>query len=88
MKLTKRQYYNQYYLENTYDLVFTIWKGIKQIIHFKPQASQKFIRIVDNNNEISDPKLIANAFNKYFSNIGNNLASSIPDVHKTHPNMQ
>ena len=82
MKLTKRQYYNQYFLENTYDSK-RIWKGIKQIIHFKPQASQKFIRIVDNNNEISDPKLIANAFNKYFGNIGNNLASSIPDVHKT-----
>jgi hypothetical protein len=30
---------------------------------------------VQDNVEITDPKMIANAFNNYFTNIGNNLAN-------------
>jgi hypothetical protein len=30
---------------------------------------------VQDNVEITDPKIIANAFNNYFTNVGNNLAN-------------
>ena len=52
MKISKRQYYNHYFLEN---------------INAKLN--------VEDNVEITDPKMIANAFNNYFTNIGNNLAN-------------
>ena len=33
---------------------------------------------MENENEISDPKEIANKFNDYFANIGKSIASEIP----------
>ena len=53
---------------------------VKQIVKFKPQTSQRLIKIVENNLEITEPKLVANAFNDYFANIGKNLESQIPSV--------
>jgi hypothetical protein len=51
------------------------WKGIKQIIHSKPKVSQRIIKILEGNREITDPTAIANVFNNFFANIGNSLAS-------------
>jgi hypothetical protein len=69
LKLSKRQYYNKYFLDNKHNSK-TLWKVIKQIVHFKPQSSQ----------EIINPKLVANAFNNYFANIGNKLLTKIPNI--------
>ena len=81
LKISKKRYYNQYFLDNITDGK-KIWKGIKQIVHFKPNTNQKFVKIMDNNNEeISDPKSIANAFNNHFSNIGKVLDNQIPRGH-------
>lgn len=56
-----------------------IWKGIKQIVHCKPPISQRSIKLVENGNEKSDPKEVANKFNDYFANIGKSIiASEIP----------
>ena len=33
--------------------------------------------------ELTDPKLVANAFNNYFANVGVHLARLIPDVNKS-----
>ena len=56
---------------------------IKQIIHCKPKASQKAVKIIKNNVELIDPLKIAEAFNIYFSNVGSNLADLIPTVQKS-----
>ena len=78
--MSKKRYYNRYFLDNTTDGK-KIWKGIKQIVHFKPNINQKLVKIMDNNEEISDTKSIANAFNSYFSNIGKELDNQIPRGH-------
>ena len=55
--------------------------GIRQIVKFKLQTSQRLIKIVDNNAEITEPKLVADAFNNYyFANIGKKLYNEIPSV--------
>ena len=82
LKLSKRKYYNQYFLENSNDIK-RVWNGIKQIIHCKPKASQKAVKIIKNNVELIDPLKIAEAFNTYFSNVGSNLADLIPTVQKS-----
>ena len=82
LKLSKRRYYNQYFLENSNDIK-RVWNGIKQIIHCKPKASQKAVKIIKNNVELIDPLKIAEAFNTYFSNVGSNLADLIPTVQKS-----
>ena len=79
MKIAKRQYYNNYFSVNVKDSK-KIWNGIKEIIKVKPNTSQKTIRIVENNVEIKDLKMIVNVINNYFSYIGKNLANEIPDV--------
>lgn len=62
--------------------VVKIWKRIKLIIHFKTTTSLSLIKIVDTNNEFSDPKHISDAFNNYFANVGIKLEKEIPRVNK------
>lgn len=80
LKISKKPYYNQYFLDNIADGK-KIWKGIKQIVHFRPNTNQKLVNIMNNNEEISDSKSIANAFNNYFLNIGKELGNQIPRAH-------
>ena len=54
--------------------------GIKQTVKFKPQANQRLIKIVDNNSEITEPKLVPDAFNDYFANIGKKIENEIPSA--------
>lgn len=82
LKLSKRSYYNNYFLVNTNNPK-KIWNGIKEIVHFKETSSHKVFKIKENNKEITDPKLIANAFNKYFTSVGSTLADKIPSVQKS-----
>ena len=56
--------------------------GIKKIIHYKPRTSQKIIKLVDNNQEIIDPKQIDDAFNPFFANVGKEIEKRIPSVNK------
>ena len=56
---------------------------MKEIVHFKSKTSQKIIKTVQNNVKLTDPKLVANAFNNYFANVGVNLARLIPNVNKS-----
>ena len=43
----------------------------KEIVHFKSKTSQKLYKIVQNKVELTDPKLVANAFN--LANVGVDL---------------
>ena len=79
LKLSKKQYYSNYFLKNIKDSK-RIWNGIKQIIHFKPPTSHRTIKIITNNNVVTDPQMIAEMFNNFFANIGKDLACSIPNV--------
>ena len=62
LKIAKRQCYDNYFIQNVNDSK-QLWKGIKEIIKTKPNTNQKSIKIFDNIVEITDPKMIANAFN-------------------------
>ena len=79
---TKSVYCNNYFLVNINDSK-KVWNGIKEIVNFKAKKNQKTTKIVQNNTELTDPKVVANAFNNYFANVGANLARSIPDVSKS-----
>ena len=72
LKDSKRLYYNNNFLENINNSK-NIWNGIKEIVHLKAKINQKTVKIVQNETELTDPKLVANAFNNYFANVGVNL---------------
>ena len=55
-----------------------IWKGIKQLICLKSKGSTLPSKLIINEHEITNHKVIADQFNKFFSNIGKNLASAVP----------
>ena len=76
LNISKKQYYNKYFFQNINDGK-RIWIGVKQIVKFKAQTSQRLFKIVDNNAEITEPKLFADAFNNYSANIGKKLENEI-----------
>ena len=49
-------------------------------MHPKPRGLNLISKISHNNQTITDPKAIATAFNKQFSNIGEKLAGNMPDA--------
>lgn len=52
-----------------------IWKGVKQIIQWTAQEKKLAIdKVVLNDTELTDQTSIANTFNDYFAEIGNDLA--------------
>ena len=55
----------------------------KKIIHSNPKSHQQPTKVLENNCEITDTNLIANAFNRYFTNIGNQLSNKIPEAQKS-----
>ncbi len=79
ISISKKNFYNKYFANNKYNIKNT-WKGIKQLITLKnqPYSVPNLLR-VDNLN-LTNSKLIADAFNNYFSNIGSNIANTIPTV--------
>ena len=56
---------------------------MKEIISKQNCASQLPPKMIVNGTETNNKTDIANAFNKYFKNVGPNLAAKI----KTHPNL-
>lgn len=65
LKLSKKQYYSNYFLKNIKDSKM-VWTGRKQIIHFKPPTSHRTIKITTNNSVITDRHAIADMFNNFF----------------------
>jgi hypothetical protein len=81
-RISKRNYYRDYFNKTTNNGKL-IWKGIKQIIQVNPKTYQTPVKIIDNNREITDKNEIANILCGYFSDIGEQLASAIPNVNKS-----
>ena len=67
----KKQYY-KYFSENKKNMC-KIWKGIKEIINIKSKAHNSPSTIKLKNKSISKPKEIATSFNKYFTNVAEDI---------------
>ena len=81
-RISKRMYYEKYFAKNNHNDK-NIWKGIKQLITLKPRGNYIPIKVVKDNHEITNTRDICQAFNDYFSNIGKNLAETIPSTNTT-----
>ena len=73
---------NQYYLDilsckNSSNYKF--WKQFGTVLNPSKNKKQEVVtKLLCNNREITDHKLIANAFNDYFSTVGDKLSSKFP----------
>ena len=74
---------NQYYLDilnNKYTSNFKFWKTFGSVLNPSKQKKQtRITKIIFDNKEYSEPKDISNAFNNYFSTIGQKLNSNFPN---------
>ena len=57
-----------------------IWKGIRTLVNIKSSYNSKINLLDENNNIVNEPKVIANKFNNYFTNIGPNIEKKIPNA--------
>ena len=58
-----------------------LWKTLKDSLNL-PNKSDSVSQIIINDETITDPQRIANAFNTYFSSIGPSLAATVPISNK------
>ena len=68
----KKEYYNQYFTENTNNLQ-KIWKGIKEIINIKSKNYCTPTCIIENNRTITDPREMTNSFNTYYTSVAEDI---------------
>ena len=80
LRAEKRKYFQNQILLFKNDIKNT-WKVINSAIN-KRNDKHHITKIKHNDTEIHDFNLIASTFNDYFSQIGKNLAESIPPTHK------
>ena len=76
LRISRKQYYNEYFSININDSK-RVWNKIKQKVCLKSKSKQILTKIVKDNHEIIDMKNIPNTFNKYFANVGDQLANTI-----------
>ena len=80
IRKSKQNHFNKYFTDNVKNLRET-WKGINNIIQIKNNNESLPSCIFENGSSITDPSEIANAFNSYFSSIGETLQSKIHSSH-------
>ena len=77
IKINKISYYNRYFTLHK-SSIKNIWKGIREIVNLKPMNFNLPSKLLKDGNEINNSKDIANVFNDFFTQVGHNLANSVP----------
>ena len=79
---TKQQYFQSKFCAVTGNSKAT-WKEINTVLNRTKIKKNIPSKIVNDNNDISHPREMANEFNKYFISIGPNLQKKLDDPHDT-----
>ena len=69
---SKKKYYEKYFSKNKENLRKT-WQGIKEVINIKSKNFNTISCISDKNISVTDPKAIANCFNKFYVSIADDI---------------
>ena len=76
ISIAKKSYYTET-LENCKNDHKKTWSTINSILQRKKESSELPMEFLINNSLVSDKNTISNEFNKFFTNIGLNLSSSV-----------
>ena len=79
-RVSKRQYYQRYF-ENNFSSIKKTWEGINELINRKKKSSKAItcLQCPLSNRMTYNEREFPNIFNKYFTTVGNNLASKMPN---------
>ena len=72
IRTSKRAYYKKYFKDNKNNLR-KLWKGIKELVNIKSKNYDSPTCIQVNNVNITDPTVISNSFNDYFTSIADDI---------------
>ncbi len=75
-KMQKNQYYQKKFVDNKGNGKKTL-EVINQIVN-KSRVKPKIDDLTINNFKVTDPQMLTNHFNKFFVNVGKDLASTLP----------
>ena len=79
---SKRSYYRNFFQENI-SKPKNIWKGVNELVSLKPSKSKRANFTLDINKKSKSELLkIVKEFNKYFTNIADDIKSKIPPTRK------
>ena len=83
MQLEKDRYYQKFFKENKNNLI-KVWKNIKNLINFKPNASNNDIKklYIDDGKISSNPLEISNFHNKHFTTVAAKIENKIVKTDK------
>ena len=73
---SKKAYYSSYFDQNKHKSC-EIWKGIRSLVDIKASTSSSHKLLNENNNLVSNPKIISNLFNYFFSTVGPEIERKI-----------
>jgi len=77
IRKNKKKFYIDYFTEHNKNIKKT-WEGIRQLVNINKKKCFNIKLINDNNSPITDNKEMANAFNNFYSNLGNSIEQKIP----------
>ena len=78
---SQKEYLQNYFAKNITNIKNT-WKGIKSVINISASNKSQPSSLLVNSKLISEPKLVAETFNEYFSTIAEKLQNKIKHVPK------
>jgi exonuclease III len=71
-RISKRTFYQNYFRDNNNNLR-KVWQGIKEIISIKTKSNANPVCVMEDDDLLTNPIGISNSFNKYYSNIAENI---------------
>ena len=77
-RISKTSHFNEYFATNIKNSK-NIWKGVKELIQGPKKYSNNTITLKISNEIHSDPKRVAEEFNKHFSSIADKIRAKIPE---------
>ena len=80
---TKISYFKDYFEKYKTNMKM-LWSGIRSLVNIKNRGNLSHIsNLMINSSRVQDPTKMANAFNRYFVNVGTNVDKSIPRTKKS-----
>ena len=77
-RISKTSHFNEYFATNIKNSK-NIWKGVNELIQGRKKYSNNTITLKIGNEIHSDPKRVAEDFNKHFSSIADTIRAKIPE---------
>ena len=80
-KLSKSNFFNKFFSDNQKN-IGKVWEGVKSLISLRPVSPSHPMCININNTPVTDPEILSESFNKYFTAIADDIRNNVPYASK------